>query len=693
MRDTVLRTLADLAFAHPRRILAITLAVCLVAGAFGLSVASRLDPYGAEDPASESVRADALIERATGADPAAGVLAVVQTPMGALSAFGRRRVARVAGILHDDPAIARVQGTGRRVIARDGRSAAVIARFEPSGDKEQQEAAARLVERFKRSDGVLLGGVAVANQQVNDQVSVDLAKAEILAFPLLLALSLLFFRGLVAALLPPLIGAVAIVLSLAALRIASEAVSISVFALNLATALGLGLAIDYSLFIVSRFREELAARGATPDALRATMRTAGRTVLFSSLTVAASLASLLVFPQRILYSLGVGGILVALIAAAVALVVLPAVLALLGARVDALAPARLQRAAHRDARPAQEGAWYRLTHAVMRRAARVAAATALVLVVVGLPAWDLGFTRADARVLPASASARQADAALRADFPSQIVDTATLVVGRGGGDGEVRRVAARAAQIDGVASVSQPRAIDDQHSVVKVGLDVDDPLGSTALSIVDDLRALDAATTVAVTGTSAGFADLQDSLRAHALPALGIVSAATLILLFLFTGSVVLPIKALLMNLLTLSATFGILHVLFDGVLEITAPLLLFAVAFGLSTDYGVFLLSRIKEARELGHDDTEAIPIALERTGRIITAAALLFSVAVGALVTSELEFMRQLGLGTALAVLIDATIIRALLVPALMRLLGRRNWWAPEPLRRLHLRAGLES
>jgi RND superfamily putative drug exporter len=273
-----------------------------------------------------------------------------------------------------------------------------------------------------------------------------------------------------------------------------------------------------------------------------------------------------------------------------------------------------------------------------------------------------------------------------------MVDAATVIVDGRPTDAQVRRVAHSAADVPGVASVERPEALGSRRTILRVAPATKDPLGREALRMVDGLRALDGVARVRVTGTSAAFGDLQDSLRAHAVPALAVLSISTVVLLFFLTGSVVLPVKALIINLLTLTATFGLLSLLFDGSLEITAPLLLFAVAFGLSTDYGVFLLSRVKEARERGFGDSESVAMALERTGRIITAAALLFSVAVGALATSKLEFMRQLGLGTTIAVLIDATIVRALLVPALMHLLGRRNWWAPPVLERLYLRAGLE-
>ncbi len=513
-------------------------------------------------------------------------------------------------------------------------------------------------------------------------------------------LSLLFFRSLVAALLPLMVGGLAIVGTLVTLRVASEFGSISIFSLNLVTGLGLGLAIDYSLFIVSRYREEIARSGPGLEAMRRTMATAGRTVLFSSLTVAGALASLLVFPQRFLYSMGIGGSLVALIAAAIALIVLPAVLVLLGERVNSLAPPFLHRRAERDSRPASEGFWYRLSQLVMRFPARIAIASAALLIVLGLPFWSINFTSVDAQVLPQSTSARQVDDTLRAEFPP-FRDQPIVLELSDAAPAEAQRLADDVAGLDGVQAVNPPRELGDSRYVVEA-VSASPPLSEQSQDLVERLRELPGS--IAVSGFTAHYLDLQASLGDHLPKVLAIVVIVTFVVLFLMTGSVILPIKQVLMNALGLSATFGILVFVFQdgrfedllgytsqGGLESTQPLLLFAVVFGLSTDYGVFLLARIKEARDGGYDDRESVAVGLERTGRIVTAAALLFSVAIGAFVTSQVIFIKELGFGTAVAVLIDATIIRALLVPSLMRLLGRWNWWAPGPLRRLHRRIGI--
>ena len=695
--------------AHNRgRLVAIAAAVLfVVAGAVGGGVASKLDPYGADDPATETYVAGERLAEAGFRDTAVVVL-VDGNPE---SAAAERRVAAVERVLAGDPDIASVSGLANTrqldFVAEDGTAQYLSIALEPTDDKQQQEAAERLAAELDDIPGVAVGGPAIAQAQVNEQVESDLQRAELLAFPLLFLLSLLFFRSLVAAALPLLVGALAIVGTFLTLSVASEIGSISVFALNLTTGLGLGLAIDYSLFIVSRYREEIAKDGPGLPAMRRTLQTAGRTVLYSSLTVAAAMASLLVFPQRFLYSMGVGGVSVALLAAAVALIVLPAILALLGQRVNALAPRFLQRRAAADARPDSAGFWYRLSRLVQRFPGRIAIAATVLLVCLGIPFWSIQFTSIDAQVLPADKSARQVDDILRADFPPFRDTPIEVVVSGAGAQAATATLAERIAALDGIDRVLPPRPIDDELVLVRA-ISTAPAISQSSRDTVRAIRDLRAppAATVEVTGSTADFVDFQASLVDHLPYAIAIVMAATLAILFLMTGSVVLPIKALIMNLLNLSAVFGILVWVFQdgrlegllgyssqGALEQTMPVLIFALAFGLSTDYAVFLLSRIKEARDGGATDSDAVAIGLERTGRIVTAAALLFAIAIGAFATSEIVFIKQNGLGTALAVLIDATIIRALLVPSLMELLGRWNWWAPAPLRRLHDRFGLSE
>jgi uncharacterized membrane protein YdfJ with MMPL/SSD domain len=702
----MLSALASLASRQARTVVVAAVVGAVAAGALGAGVADRLDPYGDDDPATESFQAD---ERLKGAGyQELGLIALVRGVD--VSSFKTKdRVERLASRISEDPAVGRIAHyytTGSRAfVSTDERSTYLAVDLTLTDEKERQEAAKRVADRLDGVRGVIFGGPSLAQEQVNHQVESDLRRAEMIAFPFLFLLSLLFFRSLVAALLPPLIGGLAIVGTFLMLRVASEFTSVSIFALNLVTGLGLGLAIDYSLFMVSRYREEIARSGPGVEAMRRTMETAGRTILFSSLTVAASLASLLIFPQQFLYSMGLGGALVALIAAALALIVLPAILALLGTRVNSLAPDFLQRRADRDARPAESGFWYRLSRFVMRRPGRIAAASAALLIALGIPFLSIKFTSVDPTVLPESASARQVDAALKREFPPHRDSPIELAV-TDGNRAELSRLGDRLERIPGVAAVNPPQHLSDGMAEVDV-ISRYAPLDDRSKDIVTAIRDLPTGpANVQASGFTAHFMDTQSSLEHHLPAVLAIVALATFVVLFLFTGSVVLPIKALIMNLLTLSAVFGILVLIFQdgrlegllgytsqGAIEQTMPLLLFAVAFGLSTDYGVFLLSRIKEARDAGASDSEAVAIGLERTGRIVTAAAILFSIAIGAFVTSEMIFIKENGLGTALAVLIDASIIRALLVPSLMELLGRWNWWAPRPLRRLHARIGLSE
>jgi uncharacterized membrane protein YdfJ with MMPL/SSD domain len=700
-------SLARFADGNARRIGIFAILFFLVAAVVGGSVASRLDPYGADDPATETVKAREQLQDAGLRVPA--VLAVVEDAPVAEPSTRARVEALERGVRRraDVKSVTGYYDTrSPAFLSRDRQATYFVVALKPTGDKELQEAGAEIADQLAADPGVVVGGFAIAQEQVNKQVENDLRMAELLAFPLLFLLSLLFFRSLVAAVLPLMIGGLAIVGTFLILRLASEFGSISIFALNLTTALGLGLAIDYSLFIVSRYREEIAKSGPGLTAMRRVLATSGRTVFFSSLTVAAALASLLVFPQRFLYSMGLGGALVALFAALISLTVLPAVLTLLGSRVNAGAPRSLRRRAEADAKPDEDGFWYRLSRFVMRRPLPVATLSALLLIVLGLPFLGIKFNTVDATVLPESTSARQAYDTVSNRFPPYR-ETPIWIALDGAGPKVAAAMAARVEGVPGVAEVLPPQRL--RGGVTALQAVSSHPFVSDASQeTVKGIRALQPppGATVLVGGATADFVDFQSSLGSHLPIALAIVIVATLVILFLMTGSVILPIKSLIMNFLNLSAVFGLLVLIFQdgrlegfldytspGAIEQTMPILLFAVAFGLSTDYAVFLLSRIKEARDNGASDSECVAIGLERTGRIVTAAALLFAVAMGAFATSQIIFIKENGVGTALAVLIDASIVRALLVPSLMELLGKWNWWAPAPLRRLHERIGISE
>jgi RND superfamily putative drug exporter len=699
--------LARLADGRARRVGLFAIVFFVLAAAIGGGVASRLDPYGADDPATETVESRERLHDAGLKIPA--VLAIFKNVPIAAPAT-RDRVEALERSVRRRPDVNSVTGyydTHSPVfVSHDRRSTYFAVTLNTFDDKVWQETGADIADQLSGKPGVIVGGAAVAQEQVNKQVEKDLRMAEMLAFPLLFLLSFLFFRSLIASALPLMIGGLAIVGTFLILRIASEFGSISIFALNLTTALGLGLAIDYSLFIVSRYREEIAKDGPGLAAMRRVLATAGRTVFFSSLTVAAALASLLVFPQRFLYSMGLGGALVTLFAALISLTVLPAVLTLLGTRVNALAPRFLQRRAEADTRPDEHGFWYRLSRFVMRRPVPVATLSAALLIVMGIPFFNIKFDTVDPTVLPTSASARQAYDAVSSEFPPYR-ETPIWVDVEGGGPGAAARFAAQVRKVPGVAEVNPPLRLKGEVTALQVvsSHPFVSEASQTTVKQIRDLQPPPGATAL-VGGATADFIDLQSSLASHLPIVLGIIILATLTILFLMTGSVILPIKSLLMNFLNLSAVFGLLVLIFQdgrfegflnytspGAIEQTMPILLFAVAFGLSTDYAVFLLSRIKEARDNGASDSECVAIGLERTGRIVTAAALLFAVAMFAFATSQIIFIKENGVGTALAVLIDASIVRALLVPSLMELLGKWNWWAPKPLRRLHERFGISE
>jgi RND superfamily putative drug exporter len=697
--------LANLADRRAKVIVIAALIAAIAAGAVGGGVASKLTSFGADDPASESYKATARVAEATGLDTNPGLIALIDTGGRADSRAGRAKVDQVTRLLRSDRDVGRVatafNGGGADLVAKDGRSTYVAVTFR---DGTGEDATKRLRKPLDRIAGVKVGGGQAAELDVNEIVGQDLTRAELMAFPLLFLLSFWVFRSLVASALPLLVGGISILLTMLGLTIAAQGIDISVFALNLVTGLGLGLAIDYSLFIVSRYREELAAHGPGATAMRNTLNTAGRTVLFSSLTVAAALASLLVFPQKFLYSMGIGGVLVSLSAAIVALVVLPAVLALLGHRVNALAPQRFKHATEAHAQGMQSGFWYRLSHFIMRRPGRVAAAAATLMIVLGLPFLRVNFTSVDASVLPPSNEARVVSDVLNRDFPANRT-TPVYVVAETSSSTELNRYRVQLERLPDAAAVSPARPLG--RGVARIDIvSRGGELANPSKRLVADVRAVDPSFHTLVGGRTAEFVDQRQSIGAHLPIALAIIAVATIVVLFLMTGSVVLPLKAIVMNVLTLSAAFGLLVFIFQdgrlqgvldyeslGALDLTQPVVLFAVAFGLSTDYGVFLLGRIKEARDRGASDREAVAIGLERTGRIVTAAALLFCVAIGAFATSRVIFIKELGLGTAFAVLLDATIIRALLVPSLMEMLGKWNWWAPRPLRRLHERIGLSE
>jgi uncharacterized membrane protein YdfJ with MMPL/SSD domain len=682
---------------NPWRVVIGAALLAIVAAILGGRVQEMLSPGGFTDPGSQSQVALRRIAAAANVSPDQSVIAMVSPTSAATSAAGAAEVAAVRVRLAADPAIATV--TAAPPTSRDGRRAYVVAALRPMSDRDARDVAERLEASFAADPRVTLGGFVISNQQVQAQVTHDLGRAEVIAAVVLTPLLMLVFRSAVAALLPLMVGVLTILTTFLGLRIVNSATDLSVFALNLVTGLGLGLAIDYSLIMVSRYREEAQARGHGAAAVRATLATAGRTVVFSALTVAAALASLLVFPQQFLYSMGIGGVLVTLTAASVAVTLVPSVLLLLGRRIDMLPLRRVRTDT------AERSRWYRLSHAVMRRPAAVAVAATAILLVAGVPFLGVRFTSIDSGVLPVGASARQVDDAARGDLPPGMTSPITVAVSAPArARAAVTALGATIGRLPDVVVTTPPRYL-GAGTWTLAAIAATPPLDRASLDLVAAIDSLPGPGPVRTAGQTAQFADLRASLGRHLPLAILIVALVTVVVLFALTGSVVLPAIAVVMNALSLSAAFGLLVLIFQdgrftgpldytgqGALESTQPVLLFAMAFGLSTDYGVFLLARIKEARDRGLATREAIAEGLERMGRLVTAAAALFCVAIGVFATSSIVFIKELGVGTALAVIVDATIVRALLVPSLLALVGDRGWWAPQPLRGLRARLRLD-
>jgi uncharacterized membrane protein YdfJ with MMPL/SSD domain len=715
----VLERIAGITWRRPRLVLAVVGTLTLLAVGFGHDVAGRLKAAGFTDSASESERATAMLRGALGHDAGPGIVLLVRAAGGGrldtASPAVRRDVARLAHVLARTRYVGRVvnplaePAAGASLVARDGRSL-VIAGMLSTQDVENDggeaaKAAKRRIRPIARAArgrlAVSMAGYAPSFNEVNDQTREDLTKAELIVFPALAVLLLLVFRGAVAAAIPLLIGGMSIVGTLLVLRVMSGLVDTSVFALNISTALSLGLAVDYALLMVSRYREELERVGPTWEAHHRTVVTAGRTAMFSGFTVAAAMAALIVLPQRFLYSIGAAGAAVGVLSAVVAVLVVPSLLALLGTRVNALAVRRGPAVSD------ESDGWYRLAWAVMRRPAAVGLASAALLLALALPLFTTTLTGPSAEAVPPGAPSYEPTAYIDGHYPRDITEAVTVTVeGRAGPralDRFARRVraTARTTRASPFARASR--------DVAYANFALPRPaLSARSQDAVRAIRALapPAGARVLVSGNTARFVDQKHSLARHLPLVVLLVGGATLVLLFLLTGSVVLPVKTLLMNAMTLAATLGVVVLAFqDGVLdgpldytgptavEVTSLVFLFAVIFGLATDYAVLVMARIKEQHDRGAPNEEAVAIGIGRTGRVITAAALCIAVVFGAFAVSSVFFMKEIAVGQAVGVLLDATIVRALLVPSLMRLLGEWNWWAPAPLRGVHRRFGLRE
>jgi RND superfamily putative drug exporter len=700
----MLSALANVTSTRPGRVLAIAAVVSIVSLIASSGLTGRLATQGFVNDDSESEHALADIVDSAGFDPGEDIVALVTAPGGGKieSAKGSAEVDRVVkklSGLDGVVAVAAPSGAAKGpggAISEDGKTGLVLVHtVDGSPDTDLAE---RAVGLFEDDKNVKLGGSLIAQHYVSETVSEDLARSEMIAFPLLFLISLFVFRSLLAALLPLLIGAITIPLTMMMISFYNELTSLSIFALNLTTGLGLGLAIDYALLTITRYREELATGAEPRDALAKTMNTAGRTIVFSALTVAGAVLVLGIFPLKFLYSMAFAGSTVAIASAVVSLTVLPAALILLGDKLDRWSLAR-------NPVDVSTARWERLARRVMKRPALTATAVTLLIFVLMLPIRNIGFTSVDATVLPVSNHAHQVQLQLAEDFPDASGSTVMVTVEATPDSKDAEKLAAEVEKVDGVTGTTKPTYMGINTWTFDVETK-ENFYAEPALQVVEDMRQIETKVDYKVGGLSASFVDQRTTILDRVPLALLLILAITFVVLFLMTGSVVLPIKTFIMNLLTLGATFGILTWIFgeghlegaldytsQNALEMTQPVLLFVMAFALATDYGVFLLGRIKELRDQGLSNEDAVAMGVGRTGRVITSAALLFCVAIGAFSLSGIVFIKELGLGTALAVAIDATLVRALLVPSLMALLGEYNWWAPAPLRRLHQRIGLSE
>jgi putative drug exporter of the RND superfamily len=710
----VFTRLADLTWKRPKLVLATVGAFALLAVLLAHDVEHHLKSAGFSDPSSESERATRTLDAALGYDPNPGITMLVRAPGGGRLALHdpafRRQLNELATGVERVPGIGRVvdplrdSRAGAELIAADGRSLVVAAHLSTAELEDSGGVVAERVQGVvdRGSLDVTVGGFAASFNEVNDRTREDLTKAELIAFPLLALLLLIVFRGVVAAGIPLLIGGISIVGTLLVLRVMSLFVDTSLFALNIATGLSLGLAVDYALLMVSRYREEIAAQGATREAHRRTVETAGRTAVFSGFTVAAAMAALVFFPQRFLYSIAVAGASVGILSATIALLVVPSLLALLGTRIDALSIRR--GAAVSD----ESDGWYRLARGVMRRPVLVALASGGLMLLCASPLLGTRLTGPSAQAVPPGLPAYEANTYVESHYPSEVNNAVTVVVEGRAETAQLVRLRRRIAAVDGVSRAGRFARASRDVAFANVGLR-GEALSSAdqhALEAIRDLPPPGTGTAVLASGTTARFVDLKASLAEHLPLVAGLIAATTLILLFLLTGSVLLPLKTLLMNTMTLGATLGIVVLAFqdgwlDGLFAYTGPsavetsslVFLFAVIFGLATDYAVLVMARIKEQHDNGASNEEAVAVGIGRTGRVITAAALMIAVVFLAFGVSSVFFMKEIALGMAVGVLLDATVVRALLVPSLMRLLGEWNWWAPAPLRRVYLKLGLSE
>ncbi len=680
----------------------------IAAGAIGIPLVDelRFSSNDLETRGSESVRAATAIERATGAAPAPTIFALLRTRSPVLSPADQSHILALAHTLKAQPDIAKVASFPQASLiekadlqsyffAANGRWT-LIAAAARAGVQRTARASAlatALTDEFPPDSGVILGGSTIVDEELGAAARGDLERAELWVLPLLALLLMVIFRRALAAALPLLIGVLTVLETFAILRLLSAAgVQVSLFSLPAATGLSLGLGIDYSLLGVSRFREEAVRHDAPTDAAIATLATAGRTIVFSAATIACSMTVLMAIPIPLVFSVGLAVSICACVAAANAVILLAAVSVSFGERL---------RPRPRRVEPSISvgDAWFRLSSLVTRHPWPIAITVAATLVALGLPALGLRFHGVDVNMLPPGAGARKATSILEREFEPSVNDEilSLLIHAPPGSEDAVAGYQEAVARAPGVSNVNTVRQIGAELWELSV-LSSGPRLSPASIALVERLRGGSRGLRVEVASPSSSYLDEQASLRGELIAIVVVIALGTYALLFSMTKSILLPLKTVLMSGLTFAATFGLLALIFQreplmgvlaaanhGDMELTQPILMLSAVFGLSTDYSVFVISRIQEERRAGRDDRSAIAAGLSRSGPVVTSAAFVFCVTIAAFASSSVALIRETAAGMAIAVLIDATLVRALLLPATMALLGPYNWWLPRPLHRL--------
>ena len=673
----------------------------LSAGVIGSSVFGKLDSGGYSDPKSDSAKAfEYLTDVFKVKDPA--VVLVVETQTELTDPAVVATATKLESIIKTEEGVGSTlsywsSGGAPSLKSSDSKSAFLFVYSEDVEWDTVQSLGKRMQAKY---DGkfenltIYASGTGVFAHAINTKIADDLKLSESISIPLTFILLVFVFGGLVASAMPLLVGVSAILGSFLIIYLLTLFTGVSVFALNLITGLGLGLGIDYSLLIVNRFREELHAGKSVNEAIKRTVATAGKTVFYSGLTIVITLASLMLFPLMFLKSFGYAGVTVVIMAVLGSLVALPALLAILGNRID---KAVVRKSA---ITPKEDGRWAQTARFVMRKPVSVVVLCLIALGVFAAPITNIVFSQVDSRVLPASNPAAYASQLITERFPGQEGNPIEIIIPGGSAKlEEIKNYTTEISKVKGVVRIGEPQVLGNDVRVIAIH-DMG-PRTPLAEVLIKEIRQIPAPDQTLVGGVAADYADTQIGI-ARTMPwALTWIAVGVLVLLFLFTGSIILPIKAVILNILSLAATLGVITWIFvdghlkwlvgdftvTGAVDTGSIILVAVVAFGLSMDYELFLLSRIKEEHDAGKSNVEAVATGLQRSARIITAAAGLLAIVFASFILSGVTSIKMLGFGVAFAIILDATLVRALLVPALMRLFGERNWWAPKSMKRFTL------